>query len=192
MPAVPPRSKGSTGGECVPCAPLQQTSIGRLAFWLIFAEARKTRRAQPGIIHIKPISAIPLVKRFAPDEAVMLACCVPGLMQFSQQEFEAIWDDVINNTGKASVQVTNDQKRLVQGLHQVIKVANSVRQQYTAYQTNVGTQQMDFVFCLRTTTSVARRLTPDSKPREVIEEVVLPKASDAETRRNLEFLIANT
>jgi hypothetical protein len=35
-----------------PCSPLQPTSIGNLAFWLINAEARKTRRAQPNVTSI--------------------------------------------------------------------------------------------------------------------------------------------
>jgi hypothetical protein len=129
---------------------------------------------------------------FAPDEAIMIAHLVPGLEQFSQAEFESIWDAEINKRGTSSVQITNDQRRMVQGLHGVIKIADAVRKQYALYQTNVGTQQMDFVFCLRTTSSIARRLTPDTDAREVVKEVVLPKASDPETRKNLEFLIAQT
>lgn len=129
---------------------------------------------------------------FAPDEALMLAVNTPGLSHFSQPEFESIWDEVVNKKGASTVSVTGDQRRLVQGLHRVIKVANAVRQQYEAYQTNVGTQQMDFVFCLRTTSSIARRLRPDVDPLQVIEEVVLPKVSDPETRKNVKLLVSTT
>jgi MoxR-like ATPase len=132
------------------------------------------------------------VSTFAPDEAIMLACCAPLLSDLSQEEFESVWNEEINKEGSALVQTTKDQKRQIAGLHKVVKIADAVRQQYTAYQTNMGREQMDFVFCLRTTTSIARRLTPDCNPLEVVKEVVLPKASDAETRKNLEFIIANT
>lgn len=129
---------------------------------------------------------------FAPDEATMLACCTPSLLYLSQSEFESAWNYQINREGSPLVKVSSDQERQISGLHRVIKIADAVRQQYTAYQTNVGDHQMDFVFCLRTTSNIARRLTPDCNPIEVVKEVVLPKASAPETRRNLEFIIANT
>jgi hypothetical protein len=55
-----------------------------------------------------------------------------------------------------------------------------------------STQQMDFVFCLRTGASISRRLKPETNVVEAIKEVVLPKASSHDTKKNLELLITKT
>lgn len=129
---------------------------------------------------------------YASDEALMLSRSVRGLSSLSMEEFERAWDAVVNNVGAKPSTISADQERLIQGLHTTVKIANAVRRQYTNFQTNKGTQQMDFVFCLRTGASIARRLRPESNVREVIKEVVLPKISSHESRTNAEMLITTT
>ena len=129
---------------------------------------------------------------YAPDEALMLSRSVRGLSSIPQEEFEKAWDAIVNKVGDKPASISADQERLIQGLHTIVKVANAVRRQYTNFQTNQGTQQMDFVFCLRTGASIARRLKPDSNVREIIKEVVLPKISSHESKTNAEMLIATT
>jgi hypothetical protein len=129
---------------------------------------------------------------YAPDEALMLSRSVRGLSSIPQEEFEKAWDAIVNKVSDKPVSISPDQERLIQGLHTVVKVANAVRRQYTNFQTNQGTQQMDFVFCLRTGASIARRLKPDSNVREIIKEVVLPKISSHESKTNAEMLITTT
>jgi hypothetical protein len=128
---------------------------------------------------------------FAADEALMLSRSVRGLSSLTPEEFESSWNVVINGvSGKSGLSA--DQERQLKALHTVVKVANAVRTQYTNFQTNKGTQQMDFVFCLRTGASIGRRLKPETNVVEAIKEVVLPKASSYETRKNLELLITTT
>ena len=122
----------------------------------------------------------------------MLSRSVRGLSSLPQEEFEKAWDAIVNKVGDKPASISPDQERLIQGLHTVVKVANAVRRQYTNFQTNQGTQQMDFVFCLRTGASIARRLKPDSNVREIIKEVVLPKISSHESRTNAEMLVTTT
>jgi hypothetical protein len=129
---------------------------------------------------------------YAPDEAIMLSRSVRGLSSLSLEEFEAAWDAIVNSAGGNPASITADQERLIQGLHTVVKVANAVRRQYTNFQTNKGTEQMDFVFCLRTGASIARRLRPESNVREIIKGVVLPKISSHESKTNAEMLITTT
>jgi hypothetical protein len=130
-------------------------------------------------------------ERFAPDEALILSRSVRELASLSPDEFEKAWDIVINGMGRESG-LSTDQNRLLKGLHTIVKVANAVRTQYTNFQTNQSTQQMDFVFCLRTGASICRRLRPENDVVAAIKEVVLPKASSHDTRRNLELLITTT
>jgi hypothetical protein len=130
-------------------------------------------------------------ERFAPDEALILSRSVRELASLSPDEFERAWDIVINGMGRESG-LSTDQNRLLKGLHTIVKVANAVRTQYTNFQTNQSTQQMDFVFCLRTGASICRRLRPETDVVAAIKEVVLPKASSHDTRRNLELLITTT
>jgi hypothetical protein len=128
---------------------------------------------------------------FAPDEALMLSRSVRELGSDGPEEFEKAWDILINGE-QGSSGLSADQERLMKGLHTVVKVANAVRTQYTNFQTNQSTQQMDFVFCLRTGASICRRLRPETDVVAAIKEVVLPKASSHDTRRNLELLITTT
>ena len=128
---------------------------------------------------------------FAADEALMLSRSVRDLSGIAPEEFEKAWDVVINGANGASG-ISADQERLMKGLHTIVKVANAVRTQYTNFQTNTSTQQMDFVFCLRTGASICRRLKPETNVVEAIKEVVLPKASSHDTKRNLELLITTT
>jgi hypothetical protein len=150
-----------------------------------------------------PIAYPPLKRKklFAPDEALMLSRSVRELASLAPEEFEKAWGIVINgekawdmvmNGGTGTSGLSADQERLMQGLHTIVKVANAVRKQYTNFQTNQSTQQMDFVFCLRTGASICRRLRPETDVVAAIKEVVLPKASSHDTRRNLELLITTT
>lgn len=127
----------------------------------------------------------------APDEALMLSRSVRELASLAPEEFEKAWDIVVNGV-KGTSGLSADQERLMKGLHTVVKVANAVRTQYTNFQTNQSTQQIDFVFCLRTGASICRRLRPETDVVAAIKEVVLPKASSHETKRNLELLITTT
>lgn len=125
---------------------------------------------------------------FAPDEALMLSRSVRGLSTLTPEDFEGAWNAVINNQESGSG-LSDDQQQLLRGLHLIVKVANVVRTEYSNYQTNQATEPMDFVFCLRTGSSIAQRLRPDSDPMEIIKQVTLPKVATAGSRLNLERIL---
>lgn len=128
---------------------------------------------------------------YLPDEALMLSSEVPELEGLSIREFSSAWNAIVNGT-KAQHSLDEAAVKQIKNLHLVVKVANSCRDAYRNYQTQVSLDPVEFVFCLRTTCDIAAELTADGNVRAAIEEIVLPKIPDFEEQQRIKLLVQNT
>ncbi len=136
------------------------------------------------------------------DEALIVRQYVPELKNLSQEEFQLLWDALINKkiSSKAKDLITPTRQAAIENIKEIVATANAIRQAYRAYHEGKLDQPIKFVFSLRESVESAFELSEveveeDEKKKGItpakkaIMEVVLPKVPMGEERIYLETLI---
>lgn len=124
------------------------------------------------------------------DEAEMLAAYMDTLGELKQQELKQCWDYVINRD------TTNGADRILQGnpaietdirrVYDVIRVANRLRDMYSAYQIGDSNEPMDFPTSLREVTDIVMEMNHRQGVKPMIKRVIVPKIDDKRQKRLVE------
>lgn len=127
------------------------------------------------------------------EEAEMLASYMEKLGELKQSEFKICWDYVINRD------TTNGADRILQGdptikqdirrIYDVIRVANRLRDMYTAYQTGDSNEPMDFPTSLREVTDIVMEMNHRQGVKPIVKRVIVPKIDDRRQKRLVEQTI---
>ncbi len=127
------------------------------------------------------------------DEAEMLAAYMDGLSDFKQPEVRQIWHYLINRD------TTNGADRMLSGnpqietdvrrVYDVIRVANRLREMYTAYQVGDSNEPMDFPTSLREVTDIVMEMNHRQGVKPMIKRVIVPKIDDRRQKKLVEQTI---
>ncbi|MEJ7622135.1 MAG: AAA family ATPase [Aquificaceae bacterium] len=126
---------------------------------------------------------------YHPDEAIILKDHVRELSHLSLEEFVYLWHSVINGLKTTPIK---DQEKLegsVWKIFELLKIANSIRKAYRAYQTQQSEEPVDFVFSIRDTIRCARRLDKYTKVKELVLDTILPKVSSPLEREIIKSIV---
>ena len=137
------------------------------------------------------------------DEALILRQYVPELKDLSPDEFQMLWDSVVNEKANPKVAdlITTIIKERIEDIKEIIEISNRLRAAYRGYHEGKSDEQIKFVFSLRESVECAYELanttvTADesrrglTRAKKAVQEVVLPKIPLGEERTFLSTLIA--
>jgi hypothetical protein len=127
------------------------------------------------------------------DEAEMLAGYMENLSELKQDEFKLCWDYVINkNTSNGADRLIKADKSTEGDIHRiydVIRVANRLREMYTAYQLGDSNEPMDFPTSLREVTDIVMEMNHRQGIKRIIKRVIVPKIDDRRQKKIVEETI---
>ena len=131
--------------------------------------------------------------RFLPYEAEMYSKYRPLLAELTQEQFYAVWDQVVNNAPSdlAGKVMSADTEREIKGLKRLVAVANSARAAYRAYQREESTEPFEFIFSYREAEVIASLWNGSSRIDDMIARIVLPKIPDAIEKTAMRALISS-
>lgn len=131
--------------------------------------------------------------RETPYEAEILAKYTDDLAGVNQEEFEKLWDFVINNdrANGGDKFATKEREAALQKIHQIIKTANKIREAYQAFRTRKSNDVVEFVFSLRESVDIAAELNHVKDVKQAIKDVVLPKISEPDEKERVRTIIDN-
>jgi hypothetical protein len=121
---------------------------------------------------------------YSVDEVLIYRKDIPALNRFTRQQFIDMWNAVINNGNRASVDALLDSntEKILRDLKILVVTANKFRQAYMDYKLGREMEEMDFVFSLRGGCDIVQEYAMGTSMKEAIREVVLPKIWDEKTR----------
>lgn len=127
------------------------------------------------------------------DEAEMLAAYMDNLGELKQKEFRQCWDYVINrdttNGADTILQGDPNIEKDIRRVYDVIRVANRLREMYSAYQTGDSNEPMDFPTSLREVTDIVMEMNHRQGVKPMIKRVIVPKIDDRRQKRLVEQTI---
>lgn len=132
-------------------------------------------------------------EKFAADESMIYAKYVDSLMSLRQEEFQKLWDYIINNEKDNGGDKfhTKEREEDIKKLRTLVGTANLIRSAYDAFRTGKSNDIFEFVFSLREGVDIATEMANTPNVKEAIKEVVLPKISDAAEAERVEKIIDN-
>jgi len=120
-------------------------------------------------------------------EAEMLAANMDSLRELKQQEFKLCWDYVVNHdaTNGAEIILQGDPSKEedIRRIHDVLRVANKLREMYQAYQVGDANEPMDFPVSLREVIDIVLEMNHRKGVKEIIKRVIIPKIDDRRQKR---------
>jgi len=130
---------------------------------------------------------------YKPYESMIYAKHVDSLKTLKTDEFEKLWDFVINNKtdNGGDKYLIEDRKEDINKLKIIVGVANAIRSAYEAFRTGKSTEIFEFVFSLREGTAIAQEMADTKDVKKAIKNVVLPKVSDPAENERVETIIDN-
>ncbi len=131
--------------------------------------------------------------KFAPYEAEILAKYVESLRGVTQEEFQKMWDYVVNNdlSNGADKLLNTERKDSIKKLQHIIKTANKIREAYRAFRTGKSNDIIEFVFSLRESVAITSELNHTKDVTQAIKDVVLPKIGDPSEKAKIQTIIEN-
>jgi len=127
------------------------------------------------------------------DEAEVLAAYSEPLMRLTPEEFKKIWDSMYakKSNGDADLLIAGDKniEVAVRNIYDILRVADSLRRVYQSYQMGEGSTALDFPFGLREGIDIVIEMGTDSKPKDVIRQVIVPKIDDRKQKKDVEIMI---
>ena len=132
--------------------------------------------------------------RVRPDEPMIYSKYLPNLMDFSKEEFESVWDYIINgDLGSGGDRyVTPQVEQEVLDIRMLTKVANKVRAAREAFLTMQSFDSVELVFSIREGIQIVSALRRYPDVKDAIKGVVLPKIADPIEKKRVELLIDQT
>lgn len=142
-------------------------------------------------------------KQYRSDEAMILRQYVANLKELDQNEFQLLWDNVVNGKSdpRAADFLTTDRQESIEDLKEIVTLANKIREAYRAYYEGKSDEPIKFVFSLRESVEAAYELADVeltekekyqgmTRAKKAVQEVILPKIPIGEERIYLSTLIA--
>lgn len=127
------------------------------------------------------------------DEAEMLAGYMDDLSELKQAEFRQVWDYVVNRdqTNGADVILEGNPglESDVRRVYDVVRVANTLRGMYAAYQVGDSNEPMDFPTSLREVTDIVMEMNHRQGVKRIIKRVIIPKIDDRRQKKIVEDTI---
>lgn len=127
------------------------------------------------------------------DEAEMLAAYMDDLSELKQKEFRQVWDYVINRDqssgGDMIVQGNPQIETDIRRVYDVIRVANRLREVYSAYQQGDSNEPMDFPTSLREVTDIVMEMNHRQGVKPMVKRVIVPKIDDRRQKKMVEQTI---
>lgn len=136
------------------------------------------------------------------DEALILRQYVPKLKELSREEFQVLWESIVNkkSDSRAIDIVTSEREERIEDVREIVTLANKIREAYRAYREGRSDEPVNFVFSLRESVESAYELSDVALTKEelkkgftrakkAVEEVILPKIPLGAERIYLQSLI---
>ncbi len=124
---------------------------------------------------------------YYPDEAIILKDYVRELSSLSLEEFVYLWYGIVNGVG--SVRDREVYEAHIWKLFELLKLANTIRKAYRAYQMQQSEEPVDFVFSIRDTIRCARRLSRYESVKALVLDTVLTKVSSPLEKEIIKSLV---
>ena len=131
---------------------------------------------------------------YHPDEALILRDYIKAFAGLTKEEFTYLWHYVINGIQLDIPKELATQERIkfMHLLFELIKIANTVRSAYRAYQMQQSEEPVEFVFSIRDTIRCARRLDKYQDSKAVVLDTILPKVSSPLEKEIIKSIVERT
>ena len=125
-------------------------------------------------------------------EAQIVAQYIDELAGLRPQEFVRAWNHVINGVTDPEIgKVLNiAREKRIKDVHYIVKVANRIRQAYSAYQSGECPDlEVNLVFSMRGAEWIASAVGLGADVKDAAREIILAKGHNKEEKRNLKTIL---